>query len=84
MKLTTHWQELDAFLAGESNDADLTDSVLDFLTSLADQVQEEFEQLPDGNSDKKRFLRALSKIFALLLNAEIDTEKIKKKSLRLP
>ena len=48
-------RELEAYLATESDDADLTDGVFDFLTTLADQVQEEFEELFDGDSDKKTF-----------------------------
>ena len=72
-------RELEAYLARERNDADSTDGVLDFLTSLSNQVQDEFEELLDGDTDKKCFLRALSKIFALLLNTKVDTaEKIKK------
>ena len=72
-------RELDAYLLEESDDADSTDGVFEFLTSLLDQVQGEFEELLDGNSDKKRFLRALLKIFALLLNTKVVTaEKIKK------
>ena len=72
-------RKLEVYLLEESNDADSTDGVFDFLTSLADQVQEEFEELLDGKRDKKRFLRALPKIFALLLNTKVDTgEKIKK------
>ena len=66
-------------MSKENDDADSADGVFDFLTSLADQVQGEFEELLDGDSDKKRFLRALSKIFALLVNTKVDTaEKIKK------
>ena len=68
-------RELEAHLGRESDDANSTESVFDFLTSLADQVQEEFEKLLDGDSDKKRFLRALSKIFTLLLNTKVDTAK---------
>ena len=68
-------RELEAHLARESDDANSTESVFDFLTSLADQVQEEFEKLLDGDSDKKRFLRALSKILTLLLNTKVDTAK---------
>ena len=72
-------RELDAYLLEESDDADSTDSVFEFLTSLLDQVHGEFEELLDGNSDKKCFLRALLKIFALLLNTKVVTaEKIKK------
>ena len=72
-------RELEAYLARERNDADSTDGVLDFLISLSNHVQDEFEELLDGDTDKKIFLRALSKIFALLLNTKVDTaEKIKK------
>ena len=72
-------RELEAHLERESDDADSTDDVLDFLTSLAIKVQEEFEELLDNDSNKKRFLRSLSKIFALLLNTKVNTaEKIKK------
>ena len=40
------------------------------------QVQEE---LLSSDSDKKRFLKTMSKIFALLLNTKVDTtEKIKR------
>ena len=36
-------RELEPYLSGESVNADLTDGVSDFLTSLADKVQGEFE-----------------------------------------
>ena len=72
-------RELEPYLLDESDDTDSTDGVFDFLTTLADLVQGEFEELLDGDSDKKHFLRALSKIFTLLLSAKFDTaEKIKK------
>ena len=66
-------RELEAYLSRESDDADSTDGVFEFLASLADQVQGEFEELIDNDSDKKRFLRALSKIFTLLLNTKVST-----------
>ena len=70
-------RELEAFLTKESNDKDATDSVLELLLAISDSVQEEFEELIGGDSDRKRFVRALSKIFALLLNTRVDTaEKI--------
>ena len=72
-------KELEAYLLEESDDADSTEGVFGFLTLLADQVQGELEELLDGNSNKKRFLRALSRIFALLLNTKVNTaEKIKR------
>ena len=36
-------------------------------------MQEEFDELLDDDSDKKRFLRALSKIFSLLFNIKVNT-----------
>ena len=75
-------RELKAYLARES-DADLTDGVFDFLTTLADQVQEEFDEILDDDSNKKRFLRPLSKIFALLLNTKVDIAKKIKKIIKI-
>ena len=51
----------------------------DLLSPISDSAQEEFDELISGDSDKDRFLRALSRIFALLLNTKVDTaEKVKK------
>ena len=72
-------RELEAYLARESGDEDSTDSIFDILPSISDSVQEEFDEVISGYSDKKLFLRALSRIFALLLNTKVDTaEKIKR------
>ena len=38
------------FLLRESGDTASTDGIFDFLTTLSDQVQGEFEELLDGNS----------------------------------
>lgn len=48
-----------------------------------DSVQEEFDILLSGDSNKKRFLQALSKIFALLLNTEVNTAEEIKKILKI-
>ena len=46
---------------------------------LSVNVQEEFNELIDGNSDKKQFESSLTRIFALLLNTKVETaDKIKK------
>ena len=72
-------RELEAYLSRESNNEDSTDGIFEFLSSISDSVQEEFDELISGDSDKKRFLRALSRIFALLLNTKVNTaEKIKR------
>ena len=72
-------RELEAYLARECNDQDLKDGVFDLLSSISDSVQEEFDELISGDSDKKHFLQALSRISALLLNTKIQkAEKIKR------
>ena len=55
-----------------------TDGAFYFLKGTAESVQEDFDELIDLSSDKKRFLKALPKIFALLLNTNVSNiEKIK-------
>ena len=67
---------VEEYLLEESENADSTDRIFDFLSTLSDKVQEE---LLDGNTDKKRFLRALKQIFTLLLSTKVDTlEKMKR------
>ena len=68
-------RELEAYLSRESNNEDSTDGIFEFLSSISDSVQEEFDELISGDSDKKRFLRALSRIFALLLNTKVNMAK---------
>ena len=71
--------ELESYFSRESNDKDSTDNIFDLLSSIFDSEQEEFDELVSGDSDKKRFLWALSRIFALLLNTKVNTaEKIKR------
>ena len=63
----------------ENNNADPTDGVFELLAEILNQVQEEFDELLGEDTNKKQFLKSLSKIFALLLNTKVKTaEKIKK------
>ena len=72
-------KELEAFLSRENNDNDARDRVFNFLSQSSDSVQEEFDKLLAADSDKKRFVRVLPGILALLLNTKVDTtEKIKR------
>ena len=74
-------KELEVFLSTETNEVNEADEIFDLLRDLSDSVQEECEELVAGNSDKKHFIRALSRIFALLLNTKVDTpEKLKEYS----
>ena len=78
-------QEEEEYLLGESDAIDSTDGVFDFLGALSEKIPEEFDELLDDNTDKKHFIRALTRTFVLPLNTKIDTpEKIKKKYLKLP
>ena len=70
---------MEEYLLDESDDTDSTYGILDFTAELSNKIQKEFDKFTNGDSDKKRFLKALTRIFALLLNTKIDTpEKIKK------
>ena len=72
-------KELEAFLTKETNDNEATDGIFHFLSTISDSVQEEFDKVVSSDSHKKRFLKALSRIFALLLNTKVDTvEKLNK------
>ena len=72
-------KELEAFLTKEFNEKDVTDGVLDLLSIISDSFQEEFDRLISSDSNTKRFFKALSKKFALLLNRKINaTRKIQR------
>ena len=47
---------------------DFTDSIFDFLSQISNSIQEEFDEILSRDSKKKRFVRALPKILALLCN----------------
>ena len=65
-------------MSKENNDKDSTDEIFDVLSQISDSAREELDELLSRDSDKKIFIRALSKIVALLLNTKLDTaEKIK-------
>ena len=51
--------ELEEFLLRESDNANSTDGVFEFLTEISNQVQEEFDKLLGEDTYKKRFLKLL-------------------------
>ena len=72
-------KEIEEHLLEQCQDTDSTDSIFNFLSELSDKIQEEFNDLIEGDSDKQQFIRALTRIFALLLNTKADTiQKINK------
>ena len=72
-------KELEEYLPEQSVDSDSTDAVFDFLATLSDRIQGELDELLEGDNDKKCFPKALTRIFALILNTKVDMpDKIKR------
>ena len=57
----------------KSINTDSTDGVFDFVETFSNQVRDNFDELIGQDTDKKRFIEALTRIFALLLNTKVDT-----------
>ena len=70
-------------LEEESSYTDAPNGIFDARTTLSDEVGGEFEELLDGDNDRKCFLKSLSKIFALLLNTKVGTADKIKKNIRI-
>ena len=71
----------------ENKDLDSTDRILDTIHDIADSVQEEFEELIDIDSDKKTFIRNLSKLFTILhhpIQTIILPKKLKRELQKSP
>ena len=72
-------KELEECLFEKSVHTDSTDDAFDFLEILSNQVQEDFDELIGEDTNKKRFIKTLMHIFALILNTKLDTKnKIKR------
>ena len=72
-------KELEEYMLEKSIDTHSTDGVFDFLETLINQVQDNFDKLIGEDTNKKRFIKALMRIFALLLDTKVDTaNKIKR------
>ena len=72
-------KELEEYLLEKSINTDSIDGVFDFLETLSNRVQEDFDELIGKDTDRKRFIKALRHIFALLINTMVDTvDKIKR------
>ena len=72
-------KKLEEYLLEKSIDIDSTDGVFDFLETLSNHVQEDFGELIGEDTDKKRFIKALVRVFGLLFNTNVFTaDKIKR------
>ena len=57
--------------------------IFELLSKIADSVQGDFEELVEADSSRINFIRALTKIFTLLLNTRIDMPTKMKKVLKI-
>ena len=71
-------RELEEYLLEKSKDSDSTDGEW-----LSNCTQDEFDKLIGEDTNKKRFIKALMHIFALLLNAKVGTADRIKKILKI-
>ena len=76
-------KEIGDYLIGQGHDADSRDGVFDFLENLTSSLHENFDKLIGEDTDKKRFVKALTRIFTLLLNTKVDTADETKRILRI-
>ena len=76
-------KEIGDYLTRQVNDADSTDGVIDFLENLTSRLHQDFDELIGEDTNKKRFVKALTRIFALLLNTKVDTADKIKRILRI-
>ena len=73
--------ELEEYLLEEQGESDAEDGLFSIVESVTNKLQEDYDELNGNNTDKKRFIKSLTRVFALLLNTEVDTvDKIKKKT----
>ena len=55
------------------------DGLLNIAGSLANKIQEDYDKLIGEDTDEKRFIKSITRVYALLLNTKVDTvDKIKK------
>ena len=75
--------EMKQLIREENGKSDATDGAFDVLSDLAESLQKDFEELIEADSDKKIFMKVLSKIFELLLNANVNTIAKSKRTLKI-
>lgn len=62
----------------EQVESDAEDGLFRIIENVTSRLQEDYDKLLGDSTDKKRFIKFLTRVFALLLNARVDTvDKIK-------
>lgn len=62
-----------AFARSKNNDNNAKDRIFDIFGEIGESIQEDFKEVVGISNDKKAFVRALAKIFLLLLNTNVNT-----------
>ena len=62
-----------AFVRSKKNDNNAKDRIFDIFGEIGESTQEDFKEVVGISNDKKAFVRALAKIFLLLLNTNVNT-----------
>ena len=71
-------RELSEYLSEEKSEGDSTDGAFSFIENLANKLQAEFDETIGGESEKRQFIRSLTRIFAILFNTKVDSvDKLK-------
>ena len=72
-------KELEEYLLKEHVESDTTNGLFSIVESVTNRLQEDFDELIGQDTDKNRFVRSLTRVFALFLNTVVDTvNKIKR------
>ena len=71
--------ELEEYLLEEQVESDYEDGLFSIAESVTNRLQEDYDELTGDDTNKNRFIKSLTKVFALLLNTKVDTvDKIKR------
>ena len=66
-------RQLSETLLEEKSEGDLTAEVFSFTENLTNKLQTELDETIGEDSEKRQFIRSLTKIFAILLNTRVET-----------
>ena len=76
--IDTITEQLEGFIL-EEVEADAEDGLFNIVEEISIRLQENYEELIGEDTDKRHFIKSLTRVFALLLNTKVDTvDKIKK------
>ena len=71
--------ELEEYMLEEQIESDSEDGLFSLTEAVTNRLQDESDEMIGDGTNKKRFIKSLTRIFALLLNTKVDTVgKIKK------